>query len=68
MRHHRGGYEGYGAYAVGGMYTVQPGDNLWAIAQRTYGDGAMWRVLAGANADQIFNPNLIFPGETLRLP
>ncbi|TMD24493.1 MAG: LysM peptidoglycan-binding domain-containing protein, partial [Chloroflexi bacterium] len=25
-----------------GLYTVQPGDSLFAIAQRFYGDGNQW--------------------------
>jgi nucleoid-associated protein YgaU len=48
-------------------YTVQRGDSLWAIAQRLYGDGSLWPYLFAANADQIRNPNLIFPGQVLRI-
>lgn len=48
-------------------YTVRPGDSLWAIAQRTYGDGRYWVYLYAANADQIRNPNLIYAGQTLRM-
>jgi nucleoid-associated protein YgaU len=48
-------------------YVVQPGDSLFAIAQRTYGDGRLWPALFAANADQIANPNLIYPGQVLRL-
>ena len=33
-------------------YTVQEGDNgFWAIAQRVYGDGSLWQVIARANPD-----------------
>jgi hypothetical protein len=53
----------YGGYG----YTVQPGDSLWQIARRTYGDGRYWVLLYQANADRIANPNLIFPGQYLRL-
>ncbi len=48
-------------------YTVQPGDSLWQIARRTYGDGRYWVLLYQANADRIANPNLIYPGQQLRL-
>jgi len=50
-----------------GGYLVRPGDNLYAIAQRLYGDGRLWPVLFAANADQIRNPHLIYPGQVLRL-
>jgi nucleoid-associated protein YgaU len=50
-----------------GGYVVQPGDNLWQIARRLYGDGRYWVYLFGANAHQIGNPNLIHPGQVLRL-
>jgi nucleoid-associated protein YgaU len=48
-------------------YTVQPGDSLWQIARRVYGDGRYWVLLYQANADRIGNPNLIYPGQHLRL-
>jgi nucleoid-associated protein YgaU len=50
-----------------GAYVVRPGDSLFAIAQRMYGDGRLWPALFAANADQIGNPNLIFPGQVLRV-
>lgn len=31
------------------LYTVQPGDSLWRIARRQYGDGALWGAIAVAN-------------------
>lgn len=47
-------------------YTVQPGDTLWAIAQRFYGNGAQYRVIAQFN--HLADPNLIFPGQVLHIP
>lgn len=46
--------------------TVQPGDTLGAIARRLYGDRSRAAALAAANA--IANPDLIYPGQVLRLP
>ena len=43
-------------------YLVQPGDTLWAIARR-YGT----TVCAIAEENGIQNPNLIYPGQVLRL-
>ncbi|MBA2446624.1 MAG: LysM peptidoglycan-binding domain-containing protein [Chloroflexi bacterium] len=50
------------------QYTVKPGDTLSAIAQQWYGNGNLWPRLFEANRDQISNPNLIFPGQVLRIP
>jgi nucleoid-associated protein YgaU len=50
------------------QYTVVSGDTLSAIAQRFYGDGNQWPRLFEANRDRITNPNLIFPGQVLRVP
>jgi len=41
---------------------------LSAIAQREYGDSKEWRRIFEANRDVINNPDLIYPGQTLRLP
>lgn len=50
------------------QYTVQPGDSLSAIAQQWYGDAAQYPRIFEANRDQLSNPNLIFPGQVLRIP
>lgn len=47
-------------------YTVTKGDSLWAICKRVYGDGSLAYKLATANG--IKNPNLIYPGQVLKLP
>ncbi|MBQ4050273.1 MAG: LysM peptidoglycan-binding domain-containing protein [Oscillospiraceae bacterium] len=46
-------------------YTVVKGDSLWAIAKRYLGSGSRYRELAAKN--NIANPNLIFPGQVIRL-
>ena len=47
-------------------YTVVSGDSLWSICRKFYGDGFLAYKLATAN--DIKNPNLIFPGQVLTLP
>ena len=49
-------------------YTVKPGDSLSAIAKREYGDAGAWRQIFEANRDQIDNPDLIHPGQELKIP
>ncbi|MHB8574115.1 MAG: LysM peptidoglycan-binding domain-containing protein [Dehalococcoidia bacterium] len=49
-------------------YVVRPGDSLWSISRRMYGDGNVWSSLFSANMNQIFNPNLIYPGMVIKLP
>jgi LysM repeat protein len=47
-------------------YTVVSGDTLWAIAERFYGDGSKYQVIADASG--IPNPDLIHPGQVLTIP
>lgn len=49
-------------------YTVQQGDSLSKIAKEQYGDGARWKSIFEANRDQITNPDLIHPGQVLKIP
>ncbi len=49
-------------------YEVQPGDSLSKIAKRFYGDANDWPRIHEANRDQIKNPDLIYPGQKLRIP
>ena len=53
-----------------GLYTVQPGDSLFAIAQRFYGDGNQWHRIYDYCNKQVIgqDPNLIRPGEVLYIP
>jgi len=50
------------------QYTVQPGDTLSAIAQQAYGDASLYPRIFEANTNQLTDPNLIFPGQVLRIP
>lgn len=47
-------------------YTVVPGDTLFAIAERFYGDGNKYPQIAEASG--IANPDLIHPGQELTIP
>jgi len=49
-------------------YTVVKGDSLSKIAKRVYGKASLWPKIYEANRDQIKDPDLIFPGQLLRLP
>jgi nucleoid-associated protein YgaU len=51
-----------------GKVIIRRGDNLWAIARRTYGDGLKYTMIFDANDDQIRNPNQIYPGQVFALP
>ena len=51
-----------------GLVVVQPGNNLWTIARRTYGKGWEYTQIYRANADQIRDPDLIYPGQVFVLP
>ncbi len=55
-----------GAKISGMEYTVVKGDYLWDIAIRAYGDGYKWVEIARLN--NLVNPDLIYPGDRLRLP
>jgi nucleoid-associated protein YgaU len=50
------------------VYTVVKGDTLSAIAQRFYGKASLWKRIHQANTDQISNPDLIRPGQVLKIP
>ena len=52
----------------GGTYTVVQGDSLSKIAKHHYGDANKWRKIYEANKDIIKDPDLIYPGQSLRIP
>ncbi len=49
-------------------YTVVAGDSLSKIAQRELGDASRWRAIHEANRDTIKDPDLIHPGQVLKIP
>ena len=49
-------------------YTVVAGNTLSKIAKREYGDASKWHRIYEANKDTIKNPDLIYPGQTFKIP
>jgi hypothetical protein len=47
---------------------VQPGNSLWRLARRAYGQGTRYTTIFRANQDQIRDPDLIFPGQVFAIP
>ena len=50
------------------IYVVKSGDSLSKIAKSEYGDAGAWKAIFEANKDQIKNPDLIHPGQKLKIP
>jgi len=53
---------------TGRTYVVVSGDSLSKIAKRQYGDAQKWPKIYEANRSIIKNPDLIYPGQELRIP
>ena len=49
-------------------YVVVKGDSLSKIAKKYYGNANKWPKIHEANRDIIKNPDLIHPGQQLRIP
>ena len=47
---------------------VERGDSLWRISRSIYGEGVRYTQIYDANASQIRNPDLIYPGQVLVVP
>ncbi|HIM88246.1 MAG TPA: LysM peptidoglycan-binding domain-containing protein [Gammaproteobacteria bacterium] len=50
-------------------YIVQSGDHLWGISgqAQVYGDSYQWPLLYKRNRDDIYDPDLIYPGQVLHI-
>ena len=48
--------------------TVTRGDSLWRISRLRWGNGMRYTTIYEANAGQIRNPDLIYPGQILVVP
>jgi nucleoid-associated protein YgaU len=53
---------------AGKTYVVVKGDSLSKIAKREYGDANKWRTIHEANKDLVSDPDLIYPGQELKIP
>jgi nucleoid-associated protein YgaU len=52
---------------ITGSVKVAPGDSLWKLAERYFGNGLRWRRLAALNP-QLADPSRIRVGEWIRVP
>ena len=50
------------------IVVVQPGNSLWRIARRIYGEGMAYTQIFAANRSQIQDPNKIYPGQNFVAP
>jgi nucleoid-associated protein YgaU len=50
------------------FYTIKSGDTLSKIAKAYYGDPMKYPEIFEANREVIKNPDLIYPGQTIRIP
>ena len=50
------------------FYEVKPGDSLSKIAKHFYGDAMKYMAIFEANQPMLKDPNMIYPGQTLRIP
>lgn len=53
---------------TGTAVIIRRGDSLWRVARRNYGAGIRYTTIFDANRDQIRDPNLIYPGQVLKVP
>ncbi len=56
----------YWEYKV--VYRQHYKDCLWYVAKKYYKNPYLWKKIYDYNKDQIRNPNLIFPGQILKVP
>lgn len=50
------------------FYTILKGDTLWEIANKFYDDGTKYTHIVDANLEVIKNADLIYPGQSIRIP
>lgn len=57
-----------GEIGEGNYLAVVPGNTLWHLALRSFGEGVRYVEIYRANRERIENPDRIYPGELLALP
>lgn len=62
------GGAGAGGGAAEQTYTVETGDSLSKISKEVYGSANHWKDIFEANRDQLDDPDLIQPGQVLKIP
>ncbi|QDY68256.1 peptidoglycan-binding protein LysM [Qingshengfaniella alkalisoli] len=50
------------------FHTVEKGDTLWAISEKTLGNGSRYNEIFEANKPMLTDPDKIYPGQVLRIP
>ncbi|MEP1768713.1 MAG: peptidoglycan-binding protein LysM [Sulfitobacter sp.] len=50
------------------FHTVEKGDTLWGISEKTLGNGAHYEKIFEANKPMLTHPDKIYPGQMLRIP
>ncbi len=50
------------------FYTVKRGDSLSKISKKYYGSAKKYKIIFEANRPMLKDPNLIYPGQVLRIP
>lgn len=61
-------FEGVRADSDEDYYEIKSGDNLSKIAKHFYGNGNLYNKIFEANKEVIKDPNLIYPGQKIRIP
>ncbi|MGB0960267.1 MAG: peptidoglycan-binding protein LysM [Halocynthiibacter sp.] len=50
------------------FHTVEKGDTLWAVSEKALGNGARYMEIFEHNKPMLKDPDLIYPGQVLRIP
>lgn len=53
--------------SIPNTYVIKKGDCLWNISKKYFGSGSKYTTLFNLNRSIIKNPNLIYPGQVIRL-
>ncbi|MEV4733035.1 Gmad2 immunoglobulin-like domain-containing protein [Saccharopolyspora sp. NPDC049426] len=49
-------------------HVVVSGETLWGISTKYFGSGSLYHQLVAANPGTITNPNILHPGDVIRVP